>query len=114
MTSGAGSYAEVIFLVGLKTEEQPLSHLTSVQPWPHHHIKKCQAYPTGLGWVSFAHPSTENLRAGKGRKWEYSKKGQWNRTVAPLAWLSEMKPSLQCVYVLQAPALPISVKKMDP
>lgn len=36
-------------------------------------------------------PSTENLRAGKGRKWEYSKKekGQWDRTVAPSAWLCQ-------------------------
>lgn len=56
MTRGAGAYAEVIFSVGLKAEVQPLSHLITEQPRPHHHIKKCQAYPTGLGWVSFAHP----------------------------------------------------------
>lgn len=104
LTSGADAYAEVIFLVSLKEEDQPLSHLTSVQQWPHHHIKKCQTYQTGLGWRS----SPENLRAGKGRKWEDSKKekGQWHRTVAPSAWLCHRwnLPWTVC------PALPTSVK----
>lgn len=41
------------------------------------------------GWAGLAllTPSTEKLRAGQGREW--SEKGQWDRTVAPSAWLCQ-------------------------
>lgn len=102
-----GAYTAVIFLVGLKAKERPLSHLTSVT---HGHTTTSQnARRIKQAWAGLAllTPSKEDPRAGKGRQREYSEMeaGQWDRTVAPDHQLgSAIEKTSPCVCLCPASA----------